>query len=640
MADPPTPNTGRKRAQLPLTELGSTNRTHALDGQSADEGQGIAPIWDPHLDPRNEHSADLFEASDISSVEDDTRSATDPNHSDQDENGFEIQDMEVPAAVESLGKRSAHCRNRDQTQPHHRYAHFLHQLCALTGTASFENDALHGLPHVSAMICSLDMSESYDDDPKTDVFAYAVVIYTWLLVCKKRLQGALPADDEYLHDRWSAYFLSAVKIYNDQIGATDIEYLAFAVKYWEDRSIDQRRRSLWVRDVWLNSIAVDDIDTPCFRNDQATEYLKILEEHHIEGLTEVLVRREVDLKSSGMREMPNIVAYRWIVAMMTSIDPDLLRAIIEGQVERKARILGTSLSMHLSAMMNDRDPPPSIYQNALCDHEGMSPTPFQWRAVCRLMTRYVSSTSEGEELAMMIDQTLNPSSTWPVPSRQRERKFRRYTEGVRHSLSECTEPSVERRARVRDFVQKLLPRLDAEIALGRGHVPLVAPVVEVGFSDKVHARLSDHRKHRSSNHLMNLAEAAFEYQYEGRFCLQQHIIYNCWRGDQPWASEILLTRLAQGYTTNGGGFSHHGAGFSNGGSWRKRPEKAWACFQSQVLVDPSFRCRTKAVGERAADRALKKKRREEDEDRHIQYVEALSAMVAAATQVQQARRAL
>ncbi|KAL8939081.1 MAG: hypothetical protein Q9216_003559 [Gyalolechia sp. 2 TL-2023] len=587
----------------------------------------------------DEFVAGLFRSSGAPD-EGDALSETDSNGSDREDIGFETQDMEVPAAVQSLGRTMGQDRSRDQTQPHDRYAHFLRQLCALTGTARFESDALHGLQHVSAVICSLNMSDSFHDDPKTDVFAYAVVVYTWLLVCKKRLQAALPADDEYLHERWSRYFLSAAQIYSDQIEVTDAAYFAFAVKYWEDRSIDPRKRSLWLRDKWLNGIAVDDVDAPCFRNGQASEYLQILEHHHIEGLTEVLVRREVDLKTSGMRETPNIVTYRRVVAMMTSIDPDLLRAIIEGQVERKARILNTALSTQLIEMMNDPDLPPSIYQNALCDHEGMSPTPFQWRAVCRLMMRYVSSTSEGDDLATIVDQTLNPSSTWPVPSRPRERTFRRYTEGVRRSLHECAEPSVERRTRVRDFVQRLLPRLDAEITLGRGHQPLIAPIVEVGFSDRVHQRLRDHRKHRSSNHLMNLAEAAFEYRCEGRFCLQQHIIHNCWRADQPWAGEILLTRLAQGYTMDGTGFSHYGAGFSNGGSWRNRPVKEWTRFQNQMLIDPSFRSRTKAVSERAAGRALDKKTREEDEDRQIQYIEALSAIVAAANNVERARRGL
>ncbi|KAL9027055.1 MAG: hypothetical protein Q9196_004366 [Gyalolechia fulgens] len=582
------------------------------------------------------HSADLFEASDFSSIEPDGRSETEQNTPDKDENDFEIPHMEVPAAVRILDTNSA----RGQTQPHDRFAHFMHQLCTLTGTDRCENDGLRGIPHVSIVIRGLDMSDSYKDDPKTDIFAHAIVVYTWLLVCKKRLQGALPADDEYLHSRWSAYFLSAVNIFNDKVGTTDSTYLSFAVRYWEDRSIDKRKRSLWVHDIWLNRITMDDVDAPCVRNDEATGYLKILDERHIEGLTDLLVNQEVELQTSGMRKQPNIVAYRWMVAMMTSIDPDLLRAIIEGQVARKARMLGHPLSMHLSRMMDDRDTPPSIYQNALCDHEGISPTPFQWRFICRVMQCYVSSSTEGDLIATLLDQTMNASTTWPVPTTGRERKFRRYTEGVRHSLRECTEISVERRARVSYFVQQLLPHLEAEIACGRGYVPLVAPVVEIGFSDNVHERLREHRKHRSSNHIMNLAEAAFEFRYEGRFCIQQQIIYSCWREDQSWPGEIFLTRLAQGYTTNGRGFSHYGAGFSNASSCRKRSEQAWARYNNKVSIDPEFRARMAAVEERSRQREIEKKRREEEDERKIKYIKALAAVVHSLTEVERARRGL
>ncbi|KAI4243214.1 MAG: hypothetical protein L6R40_003582 [Gallowayella cf. fulva] len=56
-------------------------------------------------------------------------------------------------------------------------------------------------------------------------------------------------------------------------------------------------------------------------------------------------------------------------------------------------------------------------------------------------------------------------------------------------------------------------------------------------------------------YITNLAQTLFEDQYLGTFCLRQHIIYHCFDKDQPWPSEILLTRLAQGYVTNEGGFT-------------------------------------------------------------------------------------
>ncbi len=67
--------------------------------------------------------------------------------------------------------------------------------------------------------------------------------------------------------------------------------------------------------------------------------------------------------------------------------------------------------------------------------------------------------------------------------------------------------------------------------------------------------------------------------------LQQTIIYTCWRVSQCWLSEILLTRLAQGYTTKGRGFSHYQAGLSNYGAYRQLSLEDWHRVHQAVDVD-------------------------------------------------------
>lgn len=46
------------------------------------------------------------------------------------------------------------------------------------------------------------------------------------------------------------------------------------------------------------------------------------------------------------------------------------------------------------------------------------------------------------------------------------------------------------------------------------HAPLNVPVVEIGYSTEPMRRLQEHFEHESSNYLMNLAEALFEYEFQ------------------------------------------------------------------------------------------------------------------------------
>lgn len=128
------------------------------------------------------------------------------------------------------------------------------------------------------------------------------------------------------------------------------------------------------------------------------------------------------------------------------------------------------------------------------------------------------------------------------------------------------------------FVDQMRQRIANEA----DHTPLSAPVIEIGFSIDPYHRLREHRRHRKSNYLMNLAEATFKHVFPDTFGLHQKVIFTCYRPAQPWISEVILTQLAQGYTEGAGGFSHHPAGYSNGGAYRRISEKAWAGFLAKA----------------------------------------------------------
>ncbi|KAL8779410.1 MAG: hypothetical protein Q9194_001459 [Teloschistes cf. exilis] len=440
--------------------------------------------------------------------------------------------------------------------------------------------------------------------------AYAMVIYLWLLVSKKRGQGIAPVKGEYLHLRWGAYFLSALKLFRAEIRAVKTDQVSFAIRHYEDRSFRTHGLWFWTSNSWWMTMQLDDLESSYERNDEATEYLEVLNTYDIEDLVEFLVRREVELQKSALRVLPSDEVFRWQVLIMASIDPNLLKAIIKGQVPRLAQIPSSAIFARLKGMMNDDDASPLVYQNAVCDQEGISPTPLQRRKVCELMQQYVSLDAIGNGLAKQVDQIKYPSKTWPIPRNPKERLLRRYAE-MAYSYQDCPPPCSERRAVIWDFTVQLLERIRKETVQGREHTPLIAPLVQIGFSNSPYIRLQEHLTHQKSTYIMNLADSLLEYLHPGM--------------------------LAQGYTTNGGGFSHYGAGRSNAS---KRSMQQWAQWSRRAWEDEKFRDRVNALPIRSAARALAKQEQNEREAHQIAYLRAAIDMVEAAMQLARAEREL
>ncbi|KAL8676067.1 MAG: hypothetical protein Q9186_007378 [Xanthomendoza sp. 1 TL-2023] len=579
LADDHIHSIDRKRAHPPDVESSSVIEADSVS-RSADTNSQYLPQFDPLEEEQ---------------VADDSASSD----SDVDMSSNDEQQIEVPALILDLKTNVHHISQHEATQPHQRYIDFLHRLCHSTGTATREDDCIRCFPHLLSDICTFDMSKSFADNQEMDLFALAITIYEWLLICKKRGQGTAPERHQYLYRNWAAYFLSACEFV--KIEGIDADSLASAVPYWEDRGFEKMGRYFGSRTHWLQTVVPDDPDLPSYRNQEAQGYLDTLQHDHIEGLTRKLIKLEIELQQSDMKERPDHATWCDTQIMMASINPDLLTAIIEGQVERKAEIPGSSVSKALLKLDFHKQLPPSIYQNAICDREGNSPTPFQWSKVHNLMQDYLSDTEEGNELAVRVDQIIHPSEAFPLPKTSAAKRLRRYTDFDSTTGKRSSEPCLLRREFLSDFTKELNKRLGAEVASGGLHVPLVAPVVQVGFSSDVRRRLRDHRKHERSNYIMNLAQALFEDQYPEMFCLKQHIIFHCFCIDQPWSSEILLTRLAQGYFSNGGGFSPHGPGASKGGAWRRVSYRQWAKFSKRINSDREFQARLDGIEQRGLE---------------------------------------
>ncbi|KAL8927701.1 MAG: hypothetical protein Q9208_002116 [Pyrenodesmia sp. 3 TL-2023] len=633
----------------------STSRSSLSERVTRDTG--LYSQDDQSLDREPADEASTSRSSSSESVTRDTRLYSQDNRSPDRESGTSDSQkpsvlLEVP--LELLAREVDVGGSSDITLSplHDRYARFLQTLCDETDTADLKDFCLGAYPHMIKKGCTKAFDKSFENT-KIDRYALAFVVFTWLFVCSRYFHGQNPIKGEYLHQRWASYFRSAFEILRcygylpavhdtdedstsmlseDEGDSWELQHLAFAMTYWEDRFFGMAEVRPWASERWLLLVAQTEPDRTYFRNEIAKEYVGSYGKDGVPGLRKLLLSQEKDMPQSPLRSLPDTVEkkdelVRNLDLILASIDERLLEAIINGQVARQAQDPRSALSSRLKRMQKSpEEQPPSIYINTLCDEEGISPTPYQWRAICELMDLYIQCGEESDSLAVCVDQLIYPTDKWPPSRRGPLRKLRRYAEFETWTQNESDLVCTHRRRTIADFVANMRFRLESEEKLE--HKPLTAPVIEVGFSDKVYERLSQHRRHQSSNYIMNLAQALFEYSYPGMFHLHQHVIYHCWREFQPWYAEILLSRLAQGYIDNAGGFSHHNAGMSNGSSFRKRSAKEWELFQKMACADDGFKERLEML-----EKSLERQKELDSKDEEVERIKAMTALMVATRKV-------
>ena len=174
-----------------------------------------------------------------------------------------------------------------------------------------------------------------------------------------------------------------------------------------------------------------------------------------------------------------------------------------------------------------------------------------------------------------------------------------------------------RRTRVNEFVGNMRARIAREAR--PTNAPMLHAVTKVGYATSPRSRFIAHLEHRSSNYLMNLAEAVFQLLYPNRFELQQHVLFNCWSSAQCWYSEVIFTHLGQAYTTGGCGFNYHEAGGSNGAAFLKaKYDKEWSRYRESAWDSREYRDKLKVNHDLYEAYRAKVK----DEMAEVEYLEA------------------
>lgn len=104
-------------------------------------------------------------------------------------------------------------------------------------------------------------------------------------------------------------------------------------------------------------------------------------------------------------------------------------------------------------------------------------------------------------------------------------------------------------------------RIDA-IPREKWDEPAPGTLPEFGYTDEIERRFPEHRRHFSSNYLMNIIDALSRFYFGEKYELKQFVVYHIPTLSLVELSEIYFTRASQGYSSNGGGLSHYGAGRS------------------------------------------------------------------------------
>lgn len=192
----------------------------------------------------------------------------------------------------------------------------------------------------------------------------------------------------------------------------------------------------------------------------------------------------------------------------------------------------------------------------LTDDAGLSPTVGELRQMMRIIKLYCrrpSVESQHRSLFFSIDFMFNKKTD---PGERHKRVYLK-------SSSDCGYSSTRSRV-VMEWIAAVEARFEG---LEDSHVPK-APICEVSYAKSPIERLKSHANHRSSNYIMNLAEATCRVLFSNRnIHIDQFVAYHLCTPEEGTLAEILFSRLLNAYITFGGGFSHHPAGLSNRSAW-------------------------------------------------------------------------
>ncbi len=333
----------------------------------------------------------------------------------------------------------------------------------------------------------------------------------------------------------------------------------------------------------------------------------------VPGLARAVLEEEIKAKLQAKKGLAS-TDLEWTAKEMEDIlystPMVLLESIIHGNLALDRR-QNPNLDHILTKIFEQAEYQPSIYYQQLVDiATGLSPTPEDLRRALDLMKGYTRGCNKPETQGIATKQmddhdahaidSLHGFSRDPLDKKRTKNGYRKF---MFHRAKVSTKTKGKGKGKAPDtyeqrycaahvtqtlaFIESLRKRLDDIEKHDKAKMkqPLEFPLCEVGYAKRSISRLKEHKRHTSSNYIMNLMEAIFEtmaHEFSGDYEIEQRVIYLIWRPSQAEVSEIGLTKLAEGYIHNGGGFSHYPAGLSNE-SAQTIPAREWSAAKTYMM---------------------------------------------------------
>jgi hypothetical protein len=215
--------------------------------------------------------------------------------------------------------------------------------------------------------------------------------------------------------------------------------------------------------------------------------------------------------------------------LLCSMDPNLLRSLIKGTLlEEEPHLQGFLKPLQPKAADEKAS---SIYLNCFVNRSGKGPSKEELLRIVDVVERYVED--EEDELAKAIDHQIS------IGHFQWKKGHRRYLMDRNKTWKQG------RKENILLFCASLRRRFEVSGST-------IRVLTEAGYTIGPSKRAGEHAKHSSSNYLMNLFEAAAKYlglSYRMKFL----VVLHCFRPSHGAIGEMVVTRLAQAYTSYAGG---------------------------------------------------------------------------------------
>lgn len=258
-----------------------------------------------------------------------------------------------------------------------------------------------------------------------------------------------------------------------------------------------------------------------------------------------------------------------IVSILTLTNRKLLLAVIDGTLPGR---VSTDLK---AAMEKERDKPSylqGIYVNYVVGQQGNHPTKADILQILETMEEYKDAfdvayanlAKDTREMLAAVDNQFR----------------KKYTKG---SLWYCGGNTQQ--GHHKNFVEGMYRRLSQE-----PDGPLAGGISEVGFSNDIPKRLTQHQQHTLSTPVMCLFNACARYHFPGRYSIMGYALMRIVNPLQASMAEAVFSRLACSYITFGWGFNITQAGISVNGvnslpilrASESGNKRAWSAIEAGV----------------------------------------------------------